>query len=74
VGDNDTIVIRADVSPEDCAFIAASRTDVPDLLDEVERLRALVQDMRGYIDGATPAEQLAPYEELFTRAKEALGE
>ena len=29
----------------DRAFIAAARTDMPDLLDEVERLRALVPDL-----------------------------
>lgn len=34
----------------DAAFIAAARTALPALLDEVERLRELAHEMVGYVD------------------------
>jgi hypothetical protein len=40
-----------DLSAEDAAFIAAARVDVPALIAEVQRLRALVES--AYMEGAT---------------------
>jgi hypothetical protein len=37
-------------SEADRAFIAAARQDIPDLLAEVERLRARIQDLEGATD------------------------
>jgi hypothetical protein len=46
--------------PEDLAFIAAARTDVPDLLAEVERLRAELAAVRAYYsDDASEARMAA---------------
>lgn len=41
-----------DGSPEDRAFIAAARTDVPDLLDHIETLTSEVERLRGALDAA----------------------
>jgi hypothetical protein len=42
------------MKPEDAAFIAAARADVPNLLDEVEELRATLLNERG--EGPPPCE------------------
>ena len=36
---SDTLLIANDLTEADANFVRAARTDVPDLLDEIERLR-----------------------------------
>lgn len=43
-------VARACLRDADAAFIAAARTDIPDLLDDIERLEAEVERLRAKVE------------------------
>ena len=46
LGEPPVLIISMARRDEDLAFIAASRTAIPELLDEVERLRAELEEWR----------------------------